>query len=59
MSMEKQLPNRKPIRLKDYDYGSPGAYFVTLCTQDRKRILSEITNMNLTSVGEKTNPNID
>ena len=37
------LPERKPTRLKDYDYSSPGAYFVTICTQDRKQILSKIS----------------
>ncbi len=36
------LPERKQIRLKDYDYSSPGAYFVTLCTEKRRKILSDI-----------------
>ena len=27
------LPKRKPLRLPEYDYSSPGAYFVTGCTQ--------------------------
>lgn len=35
-------PKRKPIRLAEYDYSTPGAYFVTICTQDRRRILSNI-----------------
>ncbi len=37
-----ELPKRKPARLKDYDYGAPGMYFVTICTKDRRRLLSEI-----------------
>ncbi len=37
-----ELPKRKPIRLPDYDYSSPGVYFVTICTQDRRRLLSDI-----------------
>ena len=37
------LPKRKPTRLKNYDYSSTGAYFITICTKDRKEILSEIT----------------
>lgn len=37
-----ETPNRKPNRIEDYDYSQNGAYFVTICTQDRKRILSEI-----------------
>ena len=36
------LPKRKQLRLSDYDYSSPGAYFVTICTQDRRCIMSEI-----------------
>ncbi|MBE7035561.1 MAG: hypothetical protein E7402_05575 [Ruminococcaceae bacterium] len=36
------LPKRKPTRLKGYDYGAPGAYFITICTQDRKELLSKI-----------------
>jgi len=31
--------NRRPIRLKDYDYSTPGAYFVTICTHRRQPIL--------------------
>ena len=38
-----ELPKRKPIRLPDYDYSSPGAYFVTICTHDRRCLLSRIT----------------
>ncbi len=37
-----ELPKRKNIRLKDYDYSKPGAYFVTICVKERKTILSEI-----------------
>ena len=37
-----EAANRKPNRIAGYDYNQNGAYFVTLCTQDRKKILSEI-----------------
>ena len=37
-----KLPERKPTRLQNYDYSTPGAYFITICTQDRKCILSRI-----------------
>lgn len=30
-----EFPKRKPTRLKDYDYSTPGAYFVTVCTKNR------------------------
>ena len=33
------LPKRKEIRIKDYDYSTPGAYFITVCISDRKPIL--------------------
>ena len=38
-----ELPKRKLVRLPEYDYSSPGAYFITICTKDRRCILSEIT----------------
>jgi len=38
-----ELPKRKSIRLPDYNYSSPGAYFVTICTQNRRCILSAIS----------------
>ena len=36
------MEHRKNTRLPGYDYNSPGAYFLTICTQDRKCILSRI-----------------
>ena len=36
------LPKRKPTRLKHYDYSTPGAYFITICTKERKELLSNI-----------------
>ena len=46
--LEKDLKQRKKMRLEGYDYSSLGAYFVTICIKDRKRILSSI---NKPSVG--------
>ena len=40
--METNLPKRKDLRIKQYDYSSKGAYFVTICIKDRKRILADI-----------------
>ena len=37
-----ELPKRKPNRLKQYDYSSHGAYFVTICTEGKKKILCDI-----------------
>ena len=58
---EKDFPKRKPTRLKDFDYSSQGAYFITICTQDRKRLLSEIIKkeaetINFSQVGEGLAP---
>ena len=36
-------PARKANRIPNYDYSQSGAYFVTVCTKDRKRILSRLT----------------
>ena len=36
------MQDRKPNRLKEFDYGQNGAYYITICTKDRKQILSEI-----------------
>lgn len=40
-------------RLKNWDYGSNAAYFVTICTQDREHYFGEITNgvMQLSEIG--------
>jgi len=34
-------PKRKKIRLTEYDYQTPGAYFVTVCTKDRRNLFWE------------------
>lgn len=36
-----EKPRRKIKRVKDYDYSQPGAYFVTICTANREKILWE------------------
>ncbi len=41
--MENELPKRKRNRLEDFDYSTEGAYFITVCTKDRKKILSHIS----------------
>ena len=33
-----EYPKRKRIRIEDYDYSTPGAYFVTVCTANREII---------------------
>jgi REP element-mobilizing transposase RayT len=43
--------HRKSIRLSGYDYSQPGAYFVTICTQNRECLFGEIENGKM-QIGE-------
>ena len=45
---------RRSLRLKEYDYSQPGAYFMTICTQNRACLLGEIVDseMQLSEVGQ-------
>jgi len=40
----KNLPVRKPNRLKNYDYSRNGAYFVTILVENRAEIFGKIEN---------------
>ena len=55
-----ELPKRKPTRLKEYDYSSPGAYFITICTNKKAHLFGTIKNncMQLNAVGEVVNQEI-
>jgi REP-associated tyrosine transposase len=33
---------RQSLRLPHYDYATPGAYFVTICVENRKCLLGEV-----------------
>ena len=41
--MDMEMPQRKANRIDNYDYSQTGAYFITICTQDRRKILSKIS----------------
>lgn len=45
--------HRRSIRLRGYDYAQAGAYFVTLCTQDRACLFGDVVDgaMRLTDAG--------
>ena len=47
MDMEKEFFDRKPTRLENYDYSSNGAYFITICTEGRRQILSRIVGVDV------------
>ena len=36
------LPVRKSMRLKNYNYSENGAYYVTICTKNRRCLFSEV-----------------
>ncbi len=50
------MPNleRRSIRLREYDYTQPGAYFVTVVTHNRVQVLSKIADgqIQLTPLGK-------
>jgi putative transposase len=54
MADDPNLPARRSIRLKAYDYSQPGLYFVTICTHDLNNPFGIILNgeMRLNQVGK-------
>ncbi|MBC7234050.1 MAG: transposase [Chloroflexi bacterium] len=44
MKYDPDLQRRRSIRLKGYDYSQSGAYFVTICVQDRTCLFGEVIN---------------
>jgi len=49
----RELPQRKPNRLIDYNYAQNGAYFITICTKDHLNLFATI-NGTTTAVGAAT-----
>ena len=54
MNAKSNLPRRRAMRLRGYDYSQPGAYFVTICAQHRKCLFGTITDgkMRLNEIGQ-------
>jgi putative transposase len=50
----KKTRDRRSLRLQGYDYAQAGAYFVTICTQNRTCLFGEVTDgaMRLNSAGQ-------
>jgi hypothetical protein len=46
--------HRRSIRLREYDYSSPGAYFVTVVAYQRQYLFGEVVNeeMRLNQYGK-------
>jgi putative transposase len=54
MKFDPRIHHRRSLRLKDYDYATAGAYFVTICTQHRECLFGEIVAgvMRLNDAGD-------
>lgn len=39
-----KIHRRRSIRLRGYDYGKPGAFFITICTKNRDHLFGEIVD---------------
>ena len=54
MKYNPEIHPRRSIRLKRYDYTQTGAYFITICSDQRKHIFGEVSDgdVKLSSWGE-------
>ena len=54
MKYNSEIHHRRSIRLKDFDYSSPGYYFITICTQNRECLFGNISQgtLELNDAGE-------
>ena len=43
------MPTRKPLRLPGYEYRTPGAYFITVCTENKAPILGRLVCADATT----------
>ena len=55
--MDEHLPQRRSIRLHEYDYSQAGAYFVTICAFRRIHLFGEVARgrVELTEIGNIIN----
>jgi putative transposase len=44
---EPDIHHRRSVRLPIADYGAAGAYFLTICTQNREHLFGEITDREI------------
>ncbi len=49
------LPKRKPTRWNLFDYSNQGLYFLTICTKDRRNLLSYISVGDGASTSQENN----
>lgn len=48
MKYNHDIHHRRSVRLKNYDYSQAGAYFVTICTQNKECLFGTITDGTMT-----------
>ncbi len=41
------MENRKPLRLKGWNYGKSAAYFITICTGEKKHVLGKVVGADV------------
>ena len=41
------MEKRKPLRLKTWDYSSTGAYFITICAKEKKRVFGRVVGADV------------
>ena len=58
MDMEKKLPTRKNTRLQVFDYNIPTVYFVTICTKQKRPILSNIVGGDVLDAPQSDDINV-
>lgn len=51
--------SRKQNRIPEYDYSQNGAYFITVCTQDRRKVLSRISVVGTPVLGCPQAPHLE
>jgi len=54
MTYDSSIHHRQSLRLRGYDYSQEGAYYVTICTRNRKRLFGNIIGkeMQLNEAGK-------
>jgi len=58
MKYDPEKHHRRSIRLRGYDYSQPGAFFITICTQNRECLFGNIVDghMALNEYGQTNQP---
>ena len=51
-----EFSKRKTIRIKGYDYSTPGAYFITICTANRQNLFWARCGGELCSIKNENRP---